>query len=249
MNGAKVAPARSSWRNVGCNCKSRVSTLTHEVRKARSALSCLWNCSRNNSEAPEQHRLAAEHAVRNLYWVLGLTFFGAALRRAPDGARESRHRHHCRVDRADLDCDQLRTRPFSLRRSSLGGRIPVLLLSLSFPAERSIFTVDRAFIILLVIEMLVLSRQAYRGAPDARHTYQRISLGSLSAASVFFPLRVTPPPEVLAFYRLLVDGMLMPALLGLYAMRYFPLLHRSSEAARQVHASSGSASSSPGSLN
>ena len=30
----------------------------------------------------------------------------------------------------------------------------------SYPAERSIFTVDRAFIVLLVIEMFVVSRQA-----------------------------------------------------------------------------------------
>ena len=33
----------------------------------------------------------------------------------------------------------------------------------SFPAERSIFTVDRAFIVLLVIEMLVVSRQRAAG--------------------------------------------------------------------------------------
>src|ERR1700677_3039956 len=30
----------------------------------------------------------------------------------------------------------------------------------TFPKERSIFTVDRAFVVLLVIEMLVVSRQA-----------------------------------------------------------------------------------------
>jgi hypothetical protein len=40
----------------------------------------------------------------------------------------------------------------------------------------------------------------------------------------FFSLASHAPSHELAFYRLLVEGMLMPALLGFYAMRYFPLL-------------------------
>ncbi len=35
----------------------------------------------------------------------------------------------------------------------------------SYPAERSIFTVDRALIVLLIIEMLVVSRQGGAGVP------------------------------------------------------------------------------------
>ncbi len=35
----------------------------------------------------------------------------------------------------------------------------------SFPAERSIFTVDRAFIVFLVLEMLIVSRQGFSPFP------------------------------------------------------------------------------------
>ena len=38
----------------------------------------------------------------------------------------------------------------------------------SFPAERSIFTVDRAIVILLVIDMVGSSRRSYAGAPLTR---------------------------------------------------------------------------------
>ena len=101
---------------------------------------------------------------------------------------------------------------------------PYCYYLLSFPAERSIFTVDRAFIALLVIEMLILWRQGYAAAPLTRDISVSAYLWVLYLLVCFLTLAAHAPSEALAFYRLLVEGMLMPALLGLYAMRYFPLL-------------------------
>ena len=93
----------------------------------------------------------------------------------------------------------------------------------SYPAERSIFTVDRAFIALLIIEMFVVSPQAVVAPlmPDVRISG---CLWGLYLVVCFVSLFSRPPSEVLSSYRLLVDGMVMPALFGLYAIRYFPLL-------------------------
>jgi hypothetical protein len=93
----------------------------------------------------------------------------------------------------------------------------------TFPKERSIFTVDRAFIVLLVIEMLVVSHQAF-APPLTRDVRISAYFWCLYLLVCFFSLAGHAPSEALPFYRLLVEGMLMPALLGLYAMRYFPLL-------------------------
>jgi hypothetical protein len=92
----------------------------------------------------------------------------------------------------------------------------------SYPAERSIFTIDRAFIILLIIELLIMSRPGFavpltrdvRVAAYLWVAYLFICLVSIWGHSVL---------DVLGSYRLLVDGMLMPALLGLYAIRLFPV--------------------------
>jgi O-Antigen ligase len=99
---------------------------------------------------------------------------------------------------------------------------PYCYYLLSYPAERSIFTVDRALIILSVIEMLVFSRQAV-AAPLARDVRISAYFWGLYLLVCFLSLAGHDPSEVLPSYRLLVDGMLIPALLGLYAMRYFPL--------------------------
>ncbi len=72
--------------------------------------------------------------------------------------------------------------------------------------------------------MLILSRQAYDVAPLTRDIRISGYLWGLYLLLSLLSLVVHAPPEALAFYRLLVEGMLMPALLGLYAMRYFPLL-------------------------
>ena len=85
----------------------------------------------------------------------------------------------------------------------------------SFPAERSIFTVDRALIVLLVIEMLVVSRQGGAGVPLTRDVRISAYLWGLYLWSAFFRSRVTRYLKYFRSYRLLVDGMLMPAVLGL----------------------------------
>jgi hypothetical protein len=95
---------------------------------------------------------------------------------------------------------------------------------LSFPVERSIFTVDRAFIILLVIEMLRLSSRRFAGAPLTRDVYISGYFWGLYLLVCFLSLAGHALSEVLPAYRVLVDGILMPALLGLYAIRYFPVL-------------------------
>jgi hypothetical protein len=93
----------------------------------------------------------------------------------------------------------------------------------SFPRERSIFTIDRAFIILLVIEMILLSRHPI-AVPLTRDVRISAYFWSLYLLVCFLSLAGHATSEVLPSYRLLVDGMLMPAVLGLYVIRYFPLL-------------------------
>ncbi len=93
----------------------------------------------------------------------------------------------------------------------------------SYPRERSIFTVDRAFIVLLVIEMFVVSRQ-FVLVPLTRDVRISAYLWGLYLLVCFLTLAGHSPSEVLPSYRLLVDGMVMPVLFGLYALRYFPLL-------------------------
>jgi hypothetical protein len=93
----------------------------------------------------------------------------------------------------------------------------------SFPRGRPIFTVDRAFILLLVIDMLLISRPALAGALLVRHVRISAYLWALYLVVCFISLAAHAPPHVLDFYRLVVEGMVMPALLGLYAMSLFPI--------------------------
>ena len=92
----------------------------------------------------------------------------------------------------------------------------------SFPAERSIFTVDRALIVLLIIEMLVVSRRSAAGTPLTHDVRISAYLWGLYLLVCFLSLAGHAPSEILPAYRSLVDGMLMPAVLGLYTIRYFP---------------------------
>jgi O-Antigen ligase len=101
---------------------------------------------------------------------------------------------------------------------------PYCYYLLSFPAEHSIFTLDRAFILLLVLEMLIASRQATDTAPLTRDVRISGYLWVLYLLVCFLSLADHPVVATLPFYRELVEGMLMPAVLGLYAMRYFPLI-------------------------
>ena len=97
--------------------------------------------------------------------VLGarLTFFGAAVRRAPDGAYK-----------VGIAIIVGWTALLWIAISFVRGQFHYIVLMwvavypycyyfFSYPAERSIFTVDRAFIVLLVIEML-----SFRGRPSRR---------------------------------------------------------------------------------
>jgi hypothetical protein len=93
----------------------------------------------------------------------------------------------------------------------------------SFPAERSIFTVDRALIVFLMIEMLVVSRRGAAGMPLTHDVRVSGYLWGLYLLVCFISLAGHAPSEVLPSYRSLVDGMLMPAVLGLYVVRYFPV--------------------------
>jgi O-Antigen ligase len=92
----------------------------------------------------------------------------------------------------------------------------------SYPAERAIFTIDRAFIVLLAIELFLLSRRS-GAAPLTREVRISGYLWGLYLLVCFRSLADHPVFEVLSSYRLLLDGMLMPALLGLYAVRLFPI--------------------------
>ena len=101
---------------------------------------------------------------------------------------------------------------------------PYCYYLLSFPPERSIFTVDRAFILLLVVEMLIASQRDSATAPLTRDVRISGYLWGLYLLVCVLSLASHPMVEALPFYRELVEGMLMPALFGLYAMRFFPLI-------------------------
>jgi hypothetical protein len=92
----------------------------------------------------------------------------------------------------------------------------------SYPAERAVFTIDRAFIVLLAIELFFLSRRTC-AAPLTRDVRISGCLWALYLVVCFGSLAGHPVFDVLGSYRLLLDGMLMPALLGLYAVWLFPI--------------------------
>jgi hypothetical protein len=91
----------------------------------------------------------------------------------------------------------------------------------SYPVERSIFTIDRAFMFLLLIELFVSRRDFIVPLTrDARAaSYVWIAYLFVCIVSIWGH----PVLDVLGSYRLLVDGILLPALLGLYAIRLFPV--------------------------
>jgi O-Antigen ligase len=94
----------------------------------------------------------------------------------------------------------------------------------SFPRGRPIFTVDRALILLLVIDMLLVSRRAFAKVPLLRDVRISAYLWALYLIVCFTSLAWHAPPHILDFYRLVVEGLMMPALLGLYAITLFPII-------------------------
>ena len=100
----------------------------------------------------------------------------------------------------------------------------------SFPREQAIFTVDRAFLLLILL-MFVIGYRQHQAPP--MQTDVRIA-GYLWAAYLvvcLISLIGHPVAATLSSYRLMVDGMMMPALLGLYALRFFPAV----ENLRRLH--------------
>jgi hypothetical protein len=92
---------------------------------------------------------------------------------------------------------------------------------LSYPAKRPIFTVDRAFVAALLVDMALRHRKSTRTALPKEIIASACSwalylLLSLGALAIHSQSDILPP------LRLLVDGMGLPAILGLYAIRYFP---------------------------
>jgi O-antigen ligase len=106
---------------------------------------------------------------------------------------------------------------------------PYCYYFLSYPKEQSIFTVDRALGGLLLIGMFLVSRKP-SAPPLSRDVHLSAYFWSLYLVACALSLVGHPPSEALMSYRLLVDGMVMPMLFGLYAMRYFPLLANVSKA-------------------
>jgi hypothetical protein len=98
----------------------------------------------------------------------------------------------------------------------------------SFPRERALFTVDRAFVFLVLVTLISTPRDhQFLPLPnDVRFAgylwgaYLAVCLISLLGHSVL---------DILSSYRLVLDGMFMPALLGLYAMRFFPVVQNLSK--------------------
>jgi hypothetical protein len=93
----------------------------------------------------------------------------------------------------------------------------------SIPRDRAIFTVDRAFFFLVLLTIISTPRhhQLLPLQADVRFAaylwagYFSICLISLLGHPVL---------DKLTSYRLIFDGMVMPAVLGLYAIRFFPVI-------------------------
>jgi hypothetical protein len=92
----------------------------------------------------------------------------------------------------------------------------------SFPRERPIFTVDRAFVLLVSLALVsALRDRQLIPLPIEVRTAAYLWMGYFSVCII--SLWTHPVPHVLDFYRLMVEALLMPALLGLYALELFPI--------------------------
>jgi hypothetical protein len=92
----------------------------------------------------------------------------------------------------------------------------------SFPRERPIFTVDRALLLLVFVALVSAFR--YRQLPPLPIEVRIAAylwVGYLFVCLI--SLWAHPVPHVLDFYRLVVEALLMPALLGIYAISVFPI--------------------------
>ena len=92
----------------------------------------------------------------------------------------------------------------------------------SFPRERPLFTVDRTFVLLVLLVLITAFKQV-----QVVPLQPEIRIAAYLWAAYLFACLVSlwghSVADVLGSYRLIVDGMLLPAILGLYAIRYFPV--------------------------
>jgi hypothetical protein len=101
----------------------------------------------------------------------------------------------------------------------------------SIPQERPIFTVDRGLALILLVEMLIVSRRGLVGVPLTRDLLISGYVWGVYLLLCFLSLALRSPSNELGLDRLLLEGMALPALFGLYAIRYFPAI----EDLRKLH--------------
>ena len=91
----------------------------------------------------------------------------------------------------------------------------------TFPREHPIFTVDRAFIGLVALTIIVASRH-HEGPPLPREIRISGFLWGLYLLTCLLSLWGLPLIEVTGQLHRIAEGLLFPAILGLYVARYFP---------------------------
>lgn len=91
----------------------------------------------------------------------------------------------------------------------------------SFPSKQAVFTVDRALILILVVQMMVSRRNA-----AAAFTPRELGIAGYLYAVFILECIVTMlahhSVELLYTIRQMVDGMIFPVVVAAYAMWYFP---------------------------
>ena len=137
-------------------------------------------------QKPSEQPNGPPATMRPLYWVLVLLSLVPIVIVLPMVPTQPRHCHPRGVDRADLDCDQLRARPIPLRRSLLGGHIPILLLFL-LVSRSGPFLPSTAHSSSCWSSRCLSSHGApLMAAANPRRAPQRIFLGPLSAGLLSF---------------------------------------------------------------
>ena len=93
----------------------------------------------------------------------------------------------------------------------------------SIPRDRAIFTVDRAFFFLVLL-MIISTPRHHQLLPLPTDVRFAAYLWAGYFSICVISLLDHPVLDKLTSYRLIFDGMVMPAVLGLYAIRFFPVL-------------------------
>jgi len=93
----------------------------------------------------------------------------------------------------------------------------------SIPRDRAIFTVDRAFLFLVLLTIVSTPRH-HQLVPLQADVRLAAYLWAGYFSICLLSLLGHPVLDKLTSYRLIFDGMVMPAVLGLYAIRFFPVI-------------------------